>query len=117
MANASGVKNVGTTPFVRIDPDLTQYDSPMTQGEIYMQLDAIHVGLPKCASNLLQRDILTNHNGLECITPKFNEALKPWVDKFLAFGADWEGERFAEKCCKQFSNSHSVKILSQEGFS
>ncbi len=82
-----------------------------------MHINAIHVGLPKCASNLLQRSILIRHPEIECVTPKFSNSLKSYVNSFLAFGPDWDGSRFSSKVKESFGSDERIKILSQEGFS
>lgn len=81
-------------------------------------VDVVHIGLPKCASNLLQRSALVNHPEIACITPKLDP---DWVDpvgRFLALNSQKSMPAFVSKVQRaDWGGESVVRVLSQEGFS
>jgi len=81
-----------------------------------MTIDAVHIGMPKCASSLLQKSLLISHPDIEMVTPKYDQELRPYVNRFLSFNTADGPETFRRELRKRFRRANAVQVLSQEGF-
>ncbi|MDB2516971.1 hypothetical protein N9X22_06890 [Planktomarina temperata] len=79
-------------------------------------VDIIHIGLPKCGSNYIQKGPLLDAQNIELICPKFTKGLKEPYDAFLSGTKYIDHANLREKTLSYFQDENKLWIVSQEDF-
>jgi hypothetical protein len=79
-------------------------------------VDIIHIGLPKCGSNYIQKGPLLDTENIELICPKFTKGLKEPYDEFLSGTKYTDYKSLRNQTLSYFQDRNKLWIVSQEDF-